>query len=249
MTSSAFLTIQRDPNVEVNASDMNMIVTALFARPEIRTAAGCVPVCLPGIADDGFLHMTVKYVTPNLIVIFVTLSPDDYPRCLAKANDIAQKLEQLEIVKEITRAVRENYVACEPILKSGSTTNFSHGMIDPEQSIVVAIVRDNVYNQVCTYNLPFFSLTKGMRRKLQIMEDAYEKATEPGAHKTEFGYIKTTINEKSCVSMGGGKTIVMLANINVPSKTMFRTAEAIRERISRDENSFFVTSYLSETPP
>ncbi len=117
MTGCSFLAIQREKGVPVNAYDLNMIVTMLYARPRVLTATACVPLCLPGIADDGYLYLTIRCVTPNLIIIFVTLSPDSYPHCLAKANDIALKLEQLGAVSEVTKAVRENYLECDSIVE------------------------------------------------------------------------------------------------------------------------------------
>ncbi len=114
------------------------------------------------------------------------------------------------------------------------------------QEIVWVIVRDNLYNQAFTYNLPFFSLTRLQRKKLRLMETAYEKATEPGANREEFEYATKTMEETLYVSTSRARTIVMIASKCVTIKSLSRTAAALRERMGEDEGAFFITGYLSE---
>ena len=109
MTSCSFIMIHKEQNFKIHPSDMNAIITAILARSQIKTHTN-FQLCLPGLSDDGFLSFTIKYVTPNLIVVFVTLSPDDHPQCLVKANDIGRALEQLGIVQDITKYIMNNYL-------------------------------------------------------------------------------------------------------------------------------------------
>ena len=78
------------------------------------------------------------------------------------------------------------------------------------------------------------------------MEDVYEKAVEPGAHKSNFEYVHKTISDKTYIGVKDGCTIILSSTKFVPDPILIETAESIRERINADEGSFFITSYLTE---
>jgi len=229
MTSCSFIMIHKDPNIVINAYDMNVIVTAILARPHIKTSAH-FQLCLPGISDDGYLSFTLKYVTPNLIVVFVTLNPEDHPQCLAKADDVGRALERLNIVVDITKSIKENYLE-------------SLSLIEGSEEVILAIVKDNVYNQVITFNLSFFSLTSGQRKKLRKMEETYEKSIEPGAHKTECSYILKSLNEINYISVKDNKSIILLGSNHVSEKQLVKAAAKIKKQIAADEDAFFIAKY------
>eukprot|EP00826_Nyctotherus_ovalis_P008738 TRINITY_DN1226_c0_g1_i2.p1 TRINITY_DN1226_c0_g1~~TRINITY_DN1226_c0_g1_i2.p1 ORF type:complete len:239 (-),score=64.66 TRINITY_DN1226_c0_g1_i2:64-780(-) len=229
MTSCSFIMIHKDPNIAINPYDMNVIVTAILARPQIKTSAH-FQLCLPGISDDGYLSFTVKYVTPNLIVMFVTLNPEDHAQCLAKADSIGRALEQHGLVQDITKSIKENYLESECLMEGSA-------------EMIPAIIKDNQYNQVLTYNLPFFSLTPGQRKKLRKMEETYQKSIEPGAHKSECSYLLKTINETNYISVKDNKSIILLGNNHVSDKLLVKTAARIRKSITANEDAFFITRY------
>jgi len=232
MTSCAFITIHKDKSISINPYDMNMIITGLLARNPTKMN-GPVALCLPGISDDGFLYFTVKFVTPNVIILFATLSSEDYSTCMSKANDISRTLEQLGIVKEITKHIKENYLTFEPILPKS-------------KEFLPTIVKDNTYNQTITYNLSFFSITSGQRKKLRKMEEAYEKSLEPAAHKSEFEYVIKNIHETVYVKVIDDRTIIMLGSKYVTDKEFAGTAHKIHEQIIANEDSHYITNYLME---
>jgi hypothetical protein len=232
MTSCSFIIIHKDPNITINAYDMNVIVTALLTRSQIKISAH-FQLCLPGISDDGYLSFTVKYVTPNLLVIFVTLNPEDHLQCLAKADDVSRALEKFNIVQEITKSIKENYLE-------------TQSLIEGSEEVISAIVKDNVYNQVVTFNLPFFSLTPGQRKKLRKMEETYQKSIEPGAHKTECSYILKSLNETNYINVKDNKSIILLGSNHVPDKQFFKAAAQIRRQVAGDEDAFFITKYSAD---
>ena len=73
---------------------------------------------MPGIADDGYLYFTIKYITPNVGIIFVSLSADNFYNCLARANVISLELQ--EFMGDITKAIQQNYVVTLPIAPNGN---------------------------------------------------------------------------------------------------------------------------------
>ncbi len=116
VTNCSFITLVREQNIVINPSDMNVILTTILAHPAVTKTETSMPLCLPGVADDGFLYFTIKFCTPNIGVIFASLNHEHFYECLAKANDIALALEQQQLIPGLTQAIRDNYITKSPIV-------------------------------------------------------------------------------------------------------------------------------------
>ena len=123
IANCAYVTVQREKSISVTPYDMNVLLITLFARPAIRQTDASVPVCLPGVADDGYLSLAIKYVTPNICVIFATLNAEDHPECMARANDVARILETRGLVFEITKSLRDNFLRRSPVVPSSKRSH------------------------------------------------------------------------------------------------------------------------------
>ena len=118
VTNCSYITIIRESDIVISPYDMNLILITVLAHPSIRRADTSSPLCLPGIADDGYLYFTIKYITPNVGIIFVSLSADNFYNCLARANVISLELQ--EFMGDITKAIQQNYVVTLPIAPNGN---------------------------------------------------------------------------------------------------------------------------------
>ena len=98
VTNSAYIVLKRENDIVISASDMNVVLITILSRPYLRCMDAAIPICLPGIASDGFLYFTIKYITPNIGIIFGCLTPDSFFECLAKANDICHDLDRKSVV-------------------------------------------------------------------------------------------------------------------------------------------------------
>jgi len=119
VTNCSFITLIRENDIVISPTDMNLIIITVLAHASIRRADTETPLCLPGIAEDGFLYFTIKYVTPNIGVIFGSLSPDSFYDSLAKANLIGNDLKTLGFLHELTLEIKNNYVITRPIAPNG----------------------------------------------------------------------------------------------------------------------------------
>ena len=103
--------------------------------------------------------------------------------------------------------------------------------------MIPAIVKDSIYEQAITFNLSFFSLTTGQRKKLRRLEAAYQKSIEPGAHKNEFEYIIKGINETNYISIKNHKMIILTGSNHITDKEFIKIANRIRKSISDYEDT------------
>lgn len=119
LTNCSFINIIKQANIDINQSDMNLIIATILAHPSMRLADTSSPLCIPGLADDGYIYLTIKFFTPNVGVIFAGLSPENFYESITKAKDIEKMLEQKGLIEEITNAIKDNYMRGVPLVTNG----------------------------------------------------------------------------------------------------------------------------------
>jgi len=110
MTSSAFVSIQAESGIKIKPSDMNSFLTYILSKPSIATGESSFSLCLPSIADDGFLQFYAKFMTPNIGIIFAGIRKEDCIDFAEKAGKVAKQLEEIKFVAQITKSIHENYM-------------------------------------------------------------------------------------------------------------------------------------------
>jgi hypothetical protein len=120
MTNTSFISIVREKNIVINAYDLNAMLTTLLAHPSFRCVGSSWPLCFPGVSDEGYLYLTVKYFTPNIGVVFVSLNAEDFYDCMAKAISIGQALRQEQLLTPLENAIIFNYLQLNSIVPNGT---------------------------------------------------------------------------------------------------------------------------------
>eukprot|EP00826_Nyctotherus_ovalis_P038501 TRINITY_DN3609_c0_g1_i3.p1 TRINITY_DN3609_c0_g1~~TRINITY_DN3609_c0_g1_i3.p1 ORF type:complete len:178 (+),score=27.56 TRINITY_DN3609_c0_g1_i3:772-1305(+) len=120
ITSSAFIAIGCDSGIAVNASDMNTLMIYLLSRPSVLKEEMFFSLCLPGIADDGFLHFYCRFVAPELGVLFAGIHKEDREDYAEKAMLIGERFKEIKFVESIERSVKEQYNPLSKLLPSST---------------------------------------------------------------------------------------------------------------------------------
>jgi hypothetical protein len=93
----------------VTSSDLILIQNLIFCTEMLRTQESYVPICLPGISDQGFLQLYSHFSEENIGIIFVTENMD--PMCFMefqqKYNDIYNKIKE-GYMEKIVECMRKN---------------------------------------------------------------------------------------------------------------------------------------------
>ena len=109
--------------------------------------------------------------------------------------------------------------------------------------VSIALVKENIYNQLCTFNCPVFSTTKIMKRQLSKLEAVYSKAGEPRSGDTNFEYIERFEKDAVMLSCQGSRVIVVLGSITVTDLELASACDFINDLINDNENVYFITHY------
>ena len=109
MTPYEIISFAHSNQIAVTPSDLILIQNLIFCTEMLRTQESYVPICLPGISDQGFLQLYSNFSEENIGIIFVTENMD--PMCFMefqqKYNDIYSRLKN-GYVEKIVDCMRKN---------------------------------------------------------------------------------------------------------------------------------------------
>ena len=94
MTPYEIISLVHSNQITVQPSDLILIQNLILCTESIRAQESYVPICLPGISDQGFLQLYCHFSEENIGIIFITENVD--PMCFMefqkKYKDIYDKI-------------------------------------------------------------------------------------------------------------------------------------------------------------
>ena len=100
MTPYEIISLARSNQINVVSSDLVLIQNLIFCQEMLRTQESYVPICLPGISEQGYIQFYSNFSEENIGIIFVTENMD--PMCFVKFQQQYNQLYQ--------RLIDENYI-------------------------------------------------------------------------------------------------------------------------------------------
>ena len=105
MTPYEIISFVHSNQITVQASDLILIQNLILCTEMLRTQESYVPICLPGVSDQGFLQLYSHFSEENIGIIFVTENVD--PMCFM---EFQKKYE--EIYERILEGYSEKIIQC-----------------------------------------------------------------------------------------------------------------------------------------
>jgi hypothetical protein len=110
MTPYEVIALARSNQINVVSSDLVLIQTLIFCQEMLRSQESYVPICLPGISEQGYIQFYSNFSEENIGVIFVTENMD--PMCFVKFqeqyNRLYQKLNSENYIEKLMNSFRIN---------------------------------------------------------------------------------------------------------------------------------------------
>ena len=110
MTPYEIVALARSNMINVVPSDLVLIQTLIFCQEMLRSQESYVPICLPGISENGYIQFYSNFSEENIGVIFVTENLD--PMCFVKFqeqyNQLYQRLNNENYIDKIMNSFRLN---------------------------------------------------------------------------------------------------------------------------------------------
>ena len=105
MTPYEIISFVHSNQIMVSSSDLVLVQNLIFCTEMLRTQESYVPICLPGISDQGFLQLYSHFSEENIGIIFVTENMD--PMCFMEFQK-----KYKEIYSKIYKNYSENIIEC-----------------------------------------------------------------------------------------------------------------------------------------
>ena len=110
MTPYEIISLSRSNQIDVVASDLVLIQNLIYSQEMLRTQESYVPICLPGISEQGYIQFYSHFSEENIGVIFVTenMDPMFFIKFQEQYNKLYQKLMNENYIEKIMDNFRIN---------------------------------------------------------------------------------------------------------------------------------------------
>ena len=161
MTPYEIISLARSNQINVVSSDLVLIQNLIFCQEMLRTQESYVPICLPGISEQGYIQFYSNFSEENIGIIFVTENMD--PMCFVKFQQQYNQLYQ--------RLIDENYI--DKIIESYRMNNnifAEYNLIKNEEKeeITTEVLMKKLFEKLGKNNTNMNSMVK---KSLTVKED------------------------------------------------------------------------------
>ena len=155
MTPYEIITFTHSNQIVVQSSDLILIQNLIFCTEMLKTQESYVPICLPGVSDQGFLQLYSHFSEENIGIIFITENVD--PNCFTEFQ---------KKYKDIYDRILEGY--SEKILQCMRKNNNMKGenSLFPKRKSEKKENNENLTNEILVNNL--ITKINTMKEKLLI---------------------------------------------------------------------------------
>ena len=110
MTPYEIIALSRSNQIDVVSSDLVLIQNLIYSQEMLRTQESYVPICLPGISEQGYIQFYSHFSEENIGVIFVTenMDPMFFVKFQEQYNHLYEKLLNENYVQKIVDNFRIN---------------------------------------------------------------------------------------------------------------------------------------------
>eukprot|EP00831_Metopus_contortus_P005003 TRINITY_DN11873_c0_g1_i2.p1 TRINITY_DN11873_c0_g1~~TRINITY_DN11873_c0_g1_i2.p1 ORF type:complete len:396 (-),score=45.85 TRINITY_DN11873_c0_g1_i2:16-1203(-) len=228
IAGNSFVTIARESDIIISPTDMNALLNTILVNPIYKKFPSAFALCLPGIADDGYLYFTIKYATPNICIVYACLGPEYFYQCLGKANAITEELAAADLLKGITKALKHS---------------LSLPMPDINPKVRALVIKHNLQSQISIMNLPPFADSSETRSLLRNIHSFYQSSENPGCEVINFEYINHFKGFVLYLSVTEGKTFLFVCKGSVDTVSLKQMRDRTRKTVELEEAQFFIPKY------
>ncbi len=245
LANYSFVTIITEQNIAINPYDMDVILTTIMSHPAVKKTGTSLPMCLPGVCDDGYVYLMIKYITPNIGIIYVSLGQEQFMKCLEKANDVALTMEKENLTAEVTQHITENFFRMHPIVPNGNSLHCYTEIVEVGNDVTMVVIKQLQTGQITTFNMPFMFTKKEEKLALRLIEMMFRRAIEPreGEWTEPFEHLQREDKDVAYVSADERYMLIVLATCALSNKDIADAVAKLRENLLADEEQFFINSY------
>ena len=151
MTPYEIISLSKSNQINIVASDIVLIQTLIFCQEMLRSQESFVPICLPGISEQGYIQFYSNFSEENIGVIFVTenMDPTFFIKFQEQYKKLYKRLEEENLIEKILNTFRlNNNIYGEYNLNKNDNTNNNDSKKEKPKDITAKILMDEIIKKM-----------------------------------------------------------------------------------------------------
>ena len=103
MTSYEIISLSHHPDIKINSSDIILLQNLIFSKENLKKIESWVPICLPGISEEGYLQLYCKFDNFGIGICFLTenIEPKYFMEFIEQYRKIYKILLKENLIEKI----------------------------------------------------------------------------------------------------------------------------------------------------
>ena len=152
MTPYEIISLSKSNQINIVASDIVLIQTLIFCQEMLRSQESFVPICLPGISEQGYIQFYSNFSEENIGVIFVTenMDPTFFIKFQEQYKKLYKRLEEENLIEKIlyTFRLNNNIYGEYNLNKNDNTNNNNDSKKEKPKDITAKILMDEIIKKM-----------------------------------------------------------------------------------------------------
>ena len=166
MTPYEIISLSRSNQIDVVPSDLVLIQNLIYSQEMLRTQESYVPICLPGISEQGYIQFYSNFSEENIGIIFITENMD--PLWFVKFQEQYNKLYQKLLNENYIEKIIENFRINNNI--SGEYSLIKKHEEKKEEEISTEILLEKLVEKIGKNNNKIFNFRDSIKRADSISD-------------------------------------------------------------------------------
>ena len=166
MTPYEIISLSRSNQIDVVPSDLVLIQNLIYSQEMLRTQESYVPICLPGISEQGYIQFYSHFSEENIGIIFITENMD--PLWFVKFQEQYNKLYQKLLNENYIEKIIENFRINNNI--SGEYSLIKKHEEKKEEEISTEILIEKLVEKIGKNNNKIFNFRDSIKRADSISD-------------------------------------------------------------------------------
>jgi len=213
---------------------MNSLMIHMISKEEVFEGEAAFSLCLPGVADDGYIQFSSKFFNSTngvkIGIVFGAICKNDKSDFAEKTNAIHKHMVAINLDKELANIVNKRYII-KPYVNSSNLLK----KVEDKVGINIVIIKDERYKQMSINNFPAFAKLKIHKEQLKKLAEVFQK--------TEAEYVQINEEESIAILRDRYKVVVVIGNGIIKAKKLIEICKDIIKKIKKNEPKYFITNY------
>lgn len=230
MSVNHIIHLVKNKKYTFQSQDLLLLLNFVNSNKSFKFSDSWTPVCLPLYDSTGFFYAYISYLKPEICLVMINLTADNFENCLNAKKNIQLNLEKFGLIDDLVKASYYPYQDPKDY-KVGDIRHFAY--------------KSCILNQFVStsFSSPYNSKKEKKRliRCYKMIRDRL-KSSKDQNQKQYF-----LINEKESifVSINQNEELYVTYPLTITKTSAMDSCELIKKMIQKEEENIFIANFLN----